>query len=763
MSLLSLKTIAGTSLTIDVDSIAGSGSEKTGFFTPERDQVALFFHRGLTDRAARLERLNLILNRFNITKGQNQEKWRERFCWPTAIIDRDCGLPAEFAREHGLHPEILGLIVPAYPAHFFFYDVTGRLRAKEGRWFTGLKSRQLVPTEERGSLGGFLYCALSLTQSLSRMHFSGLAHSDLSARNVLIDPSSGQSYVTDVDSLVVPNLAPPLVVGSPGYVAPEVVAGKSTPSIKSDLHSLAVLIYEMLLLRHPLAGSKVHSESPEECEKLGMGEGALFVEHPKDRSNQLLPPPLLSFRTLGPHLAPLIQRAFVDGLHRPQARPTAAEWETAIVRTIDLLHPTLEGDQWLLLAPDWPDLDSRAGRISWEIPYARLHRPHPHSVGEFVAESAPGHFCIVYHGLRLNRHHFFCNVSIDEEAGAGSTLGYFAKQGNDWYLVNESDGPIFVDGNRPVESGEATAHVGQTECATADLRLSQRHQEFAGGMNFLRSNKWLLFATLGFLGGALGAIPGFLIHVLGEVISENVSGILGPMLKTALWMAWCSASITLALFWAGEIYHRRPIFRTKVILQAIALGVAGGAVAGFCAQFVYSIPLGYFLKNYVLRSLCWGIAGGLLGVAISRVIPNLGYKKGAIGGLVGGMIGGLAFILTAEAAGTLIVGHSVGLGLIGLALGLCLVSVEAIFREAAMQVIWAPNETTIVSLGPRMVTIGGGDDSIYIPSLPQRAAGITFVDGKLTYTDLQTNQTKPMRDGSRMKIGRVEIVVMARP
>ena len=42
-------------------------------------------------------------------------------------------------------------------------------------------------------------------------------------------------------------------------IAPEVVAGKKQPSIETDLHALAVLIYETLLLRHPLAGPKVRS------------------------------------------------------------------------------------------------------------------------------------------------------------------------------------------------------------------------------------------------------------------------------------------------------------------------------------------------------------------------------------------------------------------------------------------------------------------------------------------------------------------------
>ena len=41
----------------------------------------------------------------------------------------------------------------------------------------------------------------------------------------------------------------------------------------------------------------------------------------------------------GPYLSELFKRAFIDGLHNPIARPTADEWEQALVKTVDLLQP----------------------------------------------------------------------------------------------------------------------------------------------------------------------------------------------------------------------------------------------------------------------------------------------------------------------------------------------------------------------------------------------------------------------------------------
>uniref|UniRef100_UPI0031191D70 hypothetical protein n=1 Tax=Mesomycoplasma ovipneumoniae TaxID=29562 RepID=UPI0031191D70 len=77
-------------------------------------------------------------------------------------------------------------------------------------------------------------------------------HSDLSSNNVLIDPISGSCAVIDIDSLVVPDLFPPDVAGTKGYIAPEVLESmnldfqnpaRKLPSIRTDLFALPVLIY----------------------------------------------------------------------------------------------------------------------------------------------------------------------------------------------------------------------------------------------------------------------------------------------------------------------------------------------------------------------------------------------------------------------------------------------------------------------------------------------------------------------------------------
>ncbi|HDZ2673667.1 TPA: kinase, partial [Klebsiella pneumoniae] len=120
------------------------------------------------------------------------------------------------------------------------------------------------------------------------------------------------------------------------------------PSIATDRHALSVLIYMYLLFRHPLRGGKIHDIDDEvRDEALSMGERALFIEHPTDRSNTVkvnqvssfsLPwadPQKIPYTIMGPYLKPLFDRAFIDGLHDPSKRPTADEWESALVKTVD--------------------------------------------------------------------------------------------------------------------------------------------------------------------------------------------------------------------------------------------------------------------------------------------------------------------------------------------------------------------------------------------------------------------------------------------
>ena len=423
------------------------GGMKYTYFAPDKSYVVQFFNSPETANDPNVrKRLEAIIGKYNPTLSEqaggargNSEQMANyfagRFCWPTAIVQQ---------------PEF-GIVCPAYPANFFFtadasdmLDLQGR--DKRSTWFTS-SSRRYLRLEEVGDFCSMLQMSISLARSVRRMHQAGLAHSDLSCNNVLIDPKTGGCVVIDIDSLVVPGLFPPEVVGTRGYIAPEVLEssmlshndpGRKLPSTYTDLHALPVLIYEYLLLRHPLLGPKTHDfTSPEMDDFLTLGPKALFVEHPTDFTNR--PPDLnVQIKDLGPVLERLFLRAFVDGLHNPDERPTALEWEKGLVKTWDLLQPCenpLCAAKWFVLYDTRNPVCPFCGHRVKPENIVRLHlksqmRTNP---GQWIGAGEVN----VYHNMPLFKWHVLANTFPDEKTDR-DLMAYVCKFNGQWLLVNQN-------------------------------------------------------------------------------------------------------------------------------------------------------------------------------------------------------------------------------------------------------------------------------------------------------------------------------------
>ena len=342
---IKLTTTDGTTVEF-IDDIFSSGGMKDAYWTPDKKNVVLFF-RDKQDANAK-DRLQNIVGKYRdkIFGQIGGDYWENLFCWPTKLVEWNGKL---------------GIVCPAYQKHFFFKDGIFKGKEKEGKWFASAKLRnKFLKPEHKGTWLTHYHMCLQIARAVRRLHAAGLAHSDLSYKNVLVDPASGRAAVIDCDGLVVPGKYPPDVVGTPDFIAPEVLQtralkvgdpNKKLPSIQTDRHALAVLIYMYLLNRHPLRGGKVNDLDAAKDEELSMGAKALFVEHPTDKSNRpkiknLYPSELPQgdvekrpYTICGPYLKELFDRAFITALHVPSKRPTADEWEQALVRTTDLMQP----------------------------------------------------------------------------------------------------------------------------------------------------------------------------------------------------------------------------------------------------------------------------------------------------------------------------------------------------------------------------------------------------------------------------------------
>jgi len=437
-----------------VDERKASGGLKDVFFSPTKDYVVAFYRDKMEPVVK--ERLNLITGTYRerVFNQEGGDYLRNLLVWPTATVE---------------HEGRLGVVVPFFARHFFFEhgsrnddQLLGiRNREKEGKWFASAKNRsKFLDPRELGDGMTQLKTCLMMARAVRRLHSAGLAHSDLSYKNVLIDPSSGRACLIDLDGLVVPNKFPPDVAGTPDFIAPEVVATsmldrydpkRHLPSRLTDQHALAVLIYMNLLFRHPLRGDKVHDmNDTQRDEDLAMGERALFIEHPTDKSNRVklanvpaseLPwkdTEKLPFTTTGPYVADLVRRAFIDGLHTPSARPTADEWETSLVKTIDLLQPCQNQQchqKWFVFDNSTKPCCPHCGTpFKGKLPILNLYSSH--KAGSFRPDN---HRLMVYSGQSVFQWHATRRVFPNERLTPDQSkrVGYFVRHNDEWYFVNE--------------------------------------------------------------------------------------------------------------------------------------------------------------------------------------------------------------------------------------------------------------------------------------------------------------------------------------
>lgn len=430
------------------------GGMKDVYFSPDKSYVVAFY-RDMPDYNAK-ERLKKIVtdyhNSFFNREGGNY--YKDLYCWPTDMIATD---------------KQVGLIVPCYPGHFFFkkgYAANDLIKGKEkeGKWFASPKfrNRQFALRLDETELGNWLsyyQVCVNIVRGVKRLHAAGLAHSDLSYKNVLVDPVTKSAAIIDIDGLVVPGLYPPDVIGTADFIAPEVLAtkhldvkdpGRKLPNRTTDLHALAVMIYMYLLYRHPLKGGKVHDLDTEKDDLLSMGEKALFIEHPADASNRpkvqhLNPKELpwadvtkIPYTITGPYLKELFHQAFVTGLHDPAQRPPADMWEQALLKTTDLMQPCSNP----ACEQQWYVFDNT---VSPKCPFCGTPHKGTLPVLDLYYEFKPtvwrpeNHRLMVYHNQYLFQWHVNRNVVRNERLSAEQKVpvGYFTFYQGKWVLVNQ--------------------------------------------------------------------------------------------------------------------------------------------------------------------------------------------------------------------------------------------------------------------------------------------------------------------------------------
>lgn len=229
------------------------------------------------------------------------------FLWPIEVVER---------------PDGFGYVMPVRPAgHVPVAELlTGRVDAP-------------FSTVTRLCMG--------LADCFLQLHTQGLCYRDISLGNVFFDPVTGAPLVCDNDNVGLDGRDQARVLGTSRFMAPEVVVGSALPSTSTDLYSLAVLIFYLLMFHHPLQGRREleHACFDRDVERKLFGTDPLFIFDPVDTSNT--PDPLvhgavLQYWPLYPgYIADDFVRAFTVGLHEPSRRVREGVWRSHLSRLLD--------------------------------------------------------------------------------------------------------------------------------------------------------------------------------------------------------------------------------------------------------------------------------------------------------------------------------------------------------------------------------------------------------------------------------------------
>jgi DNA-binding helix-hairpin-helix protein with protein kinase domain len=291
------------------DHLGGGGQGEVYRVSADGQPFALkWYAEGYLGRAPRL--------RDRLERAIREGPPSDRFLWP---------LDLTFAE---LHPEFGYLM---------------KLREKRFRGLNEWLNRDVNPSFAALATTGF-----ELADNMLLLHAQkGLCYRDINYNNVFFDPATGEIRICDNDNVDV-NLQPGEIGGTPKFMAPEIVRGEALPTIDTDRYSLAVLLFLLFMVHHPLDGAlerAVRCLDVPAMRKL-YGTEPVFIFDPADDSNRPVPGPdgqqnPLAYWPIYPKfLRDLFTRAFTDGLRDPKnGRVMESEWCAAMARLRDsLMH-----------------------------------------------------------------------------------------------------------------------------------------------------------------------------------------------------------------------------------------------------------------------------------------------------------------------------------------------------------------------------------------------------------------------------------------
>lgn len=222
------------------------------------------------------------------------------------------------------------------PGESFGYIM--ELRPKNYKKIPDFMFRRAEPT-----FSALCRAAYNLVYGYEKLHSKGMCYGDINFGNAFIDPETGDVLICDTDN-VVPNRSSISIDGTQGFMAPEIERGEAKPSRNTDLYSLAVLLFYMLMLGHPLEGKleyEIKCLDPVARRKL-YGTNPVFIFDTQNKSNRPVrgyQDNVIIYWDVYPQvIRNLFTKSFMEGLAEPSKRITEKKWMETFANLISCIN-----------------------------------------------------------------------------------------------------------------------------------------------------------------------------------------------------------------------------------------------------------------------------------------------------------------------------------------------------------------------------------------------------------------------------------------
>lgn len=194
------------------------------------------------------------------------------------------------------------------------------------------------------SYHAMLSAGMNIAYAMQKLHLKGFSYKDLNPNNFALNPENGDALIIDNDNVSV-NGGLCTVKGMKGYMAPEIPRSKfkKSPTRGTDYYSLAVILYRLFFVDHPMEGKRWEKIGvcSDEREEFLYSIKPVFHFDPRNESNRptevYAPNVMDRWRALPLEIRKLFISAFTEGIDHPEKRIPEGVWIRAIAKCRDRL------------------------------------------------------------------------------------------------------------------------------------------------------------------------------------------------------------------------------------------------------------------------------------------------------------------------------------------------------------------------------------------------------------------------------------------